>query len=542
MKSRRLIFYLLREEIREFNDALDPDKTSVQVGLTEASGLDGCFVYKPPRESTPPWVQFMQPVLADDIRSLTSRSLSALLLLRSNDRIFAISFGYGRSLLNLAKIEFQFGLRVALNRIDPSQIRSLDTKTYEDLVVSTSTQVSRSAELPSFGVDISKDILRAVTGEPRDEKFAKRLAGANSLVMNTVIQANELPALCDELLESFTADDYKANFAWIDQLTLVQNVEEIAVLDEQLISELRTGVSGATHLAMPEAIEWEDIDAFKIGGTRRHVYDDLDLDEYLVRLGDERASLSLSNLQSRSVSVRFGRSGQYDKRWRLYDCLVTEQRLDQTLYVLIEGRWFLIDETLVASVDRFVSSLPDAQVDLIPAQMGEKEADYNERLARHSSDRLLKLDAKIKRPGGAASGIEFCDLLSDSGDLIHVKRRSRSATLSHLFAQGFVSAETFLSDGYFREQIREIIEQEIPGDEREVWLDLIPQQNEPVTQANYCITYVVVTNSSRDGRDWLPFFSKLNLRQQGRQLLNMGFDVAIAKVPVEVSTGSEGLT
>jgi uncharacterized protein (TIGR04141 family) len=49
--------------------------------------------------------------------------------------LFAITFGYGRGFLDLSRIEHRFGLRVALNRIDPSQIRSLDTKTFEDMVV-----------------------------------------------------------------------------------------------------------------------------------------------------------------------------------------------------------------------------------------------------------------------------------------------------------------------------------------------------------------------------------------------------------------------
>jgi len=39
-------------------------------------------------------------------------------------------------------------------------------------------------------------------------------------------------------------------------------------------------------------------------------------------------------------------------------------------------------------------------------------------VSRHpaSPQHLLKLDARIKRPGGASSGIEFCDVLSDQGD------------------------------------------------------------------------------------------------------------------------------
>ncbi|TAM66216.1 MAG: hypothetical protein EPN48_17925 [Microbacteriaceae bacterium] len=51
-------------------------------------------------------------------------------------------------------------------------------------------------------------------------------------------------------------------------------------------------------------------------------------------------------------------------------------------------------------------------------------------------------------------------------------------------------------------------------------------------RSQYRVTYVVVAKSNREGRNWLPFFSKLNLMQQGRQLVNMGFGLAIARVPI----------
>ncbi|TAM66290.1 MAG: hypothetical protein EPN48_17930 [Microbacteriaceae bacterium] len=70
--------------------------------------------------------------------------------------------------------------------------------------------------------------------------------------------------------------------------------------------------------------------------------------------------------------------------------------------------------------------------------------------------------------------MEFCDVLSSGGDLVHVKRKSRSSTLSHLFAQGSVSATTLLSDGHCRTQIRQLIEDEVPSDSRGRWLNLVP--------------------------------------------------------------------
>jgi uncharacterized protein (TIGR04141 family) len=535
MPARRLTFYLLRDGLLDFDEALDQEKTSNAVPVAPSSGIDGRFHYVAPQGSTPSWVSFIGTILDNPIDGISPSSASGLLLLRTSGRIFALTFGYGRSLLDLSKIEPQFGLRVALNRIDPRQIRSLDTKTFEDIVVTTNKQVSRSAELASFEVDTFTDILRTVTGEPRDQSFAKRLYGSDALVLNIEVEALALGALCDDLLNAFAADDYKASFSWIDQLKLVRDIEIMDRLDCALLRQLTGGPLGSTHLAMPEAISWEDIDAFRITGTRDLEYEDLDLEDYLTFLGDKRQSLTLDLLKSRGVSVRYGRSGSFDKRWSVYQCIVSEQRLDGALYVLIEGRWFVISDSLVDEVDEFVSQLPESAVAFLSSYPGESEGDYNRRLAQADPDHLLLLDTKIKKAKNASSGIEFCDVMSTTGELVHVKRKSRSSTLSHLFAQGNVSAATFIGDGYFRNEIRQLVTSKVSSEQQTDWLNLVPEDVDRVDRSRYCITFAVITSSNAAGRDWLPFFSKLNLMQQGRQLRTMGLELAISRVAIEAN-------
>lgn len=529
-KARRLTIYLMREDVQEFDDALEESKPGIAVAVDNATGIDGRFYYVVPILRPPDWVSYVRPILGDHLADLRSASTSALLMIRTSGRIFALTFGYGRSLLNLSKIEYQFGLRVALNRIDPRQLRSLDTKTFEDMVVTTNTQVSQSAELPAFDINISTDILRAATGSPRDSTITRHISGSDALVVNVKTPPTELPALCDDLLVAFGEQTYKSDFGWIDQLALVRESEQTAALNALLVSDLVNGITATTHLAVPEAISWEDIESFKIAGTRDQIYDDLDLETYLKDLGDSRGSLTIELLKSRRVSVRFGRSETFDSRWNLYRCLVSEQRLDDRLYVLIEGRWFAVDRSLVDEVDAFANGLPSAKAVLIPARAGEHEKHYNDRLTKSSPEHFLMLDAQIKRPGGAASGIELCDVLSDQGEFIHVKRKSRSSTLSHLFAQGSVSATTFIRDGQFREEVRAHIRKTVPSDQQDRWLAVVPGKDDHVAQQDYRVTYVVVVNSRKDGADWLPFFSKLNLMQHGRQLIGMGMEVAISRV------------
>lgn len=536
MTSRRLTVHLL-QGVDAFDDALDARHPTPEFTSTlESSAVDGRLYYSS-RPATPPtWVSFLTPLTGPLPTTLTTSSASGLLVMRARARYFALTFGFGRSLLDLSKVERNFGLRVALNRIDPGRLRSMDTKTFEDLVVTTSTQASKSADLPAFGVDVSKDILRAVTGEPRDTSFAKRLSGSNALVINTDRDVTDLTALCSDLLDAFEDDAYKDNFEWIDHLGIVEDPAIVQALNDQMVAQLILANTDDTHMAMPELINWEDIDSFKINGTRGITYDDLDLDEYLKHLDKKRDSISLDRLKSWRVSIKYSRSSEYERKWSVYDCLVSEQRLNTTLYVLIEGRWLVVSESLAADVDNYASGLSAVATALVPSQQGEAEKAYNQRLVASDPGKLLLLDAKIKRPGGATSGIELCDVLASSGELIHVKRKSRSSTLSHLFAQGSVSAATLVGDPIFREEMRQVISDMTDEQTRQTWLELVPPGTAQIDKTRYRVSYVVIANSAKNGADWLPFFSKLNLMQQGRQLNNLGFNVSLSRV----GTGGSG--
>jgi len=56
-------------------------------------------------------------------------------------------------------------------------------------------------------------------------------------------------------------------------------------------------------------------------------------------------------------------------------------------------------------------------------------------------------------------------------------------------------------------------------------------------QANSDVTYScsrpVIANSSKTGTQWLPFFSKLNLMQQGKQVRSLGFGLSISRIDIE---------
>lgn len=539
LPTQRLTVFLLRD-VKVCDDALAQDvKAELMTSdLTEDSGLHGRFYVRKSFVRTPGWVKYVEPAVEGGVHGVQSASAAALLIVQVDGRTFALTFGYGRGFLNPARIERRFGLKVVLNLIDERQIRSLDTKKFDEMVVSTNTQTSRTTELPTFGVDVLRDILRAATGVAPTGSGFRSLSGADALVLGVDKPVTELPGLLRELHEHYTATKYQATFGWVDQLAEVRDPALTDELNEQLVSHLRVCDTSATHLAMPENLEWEDIEYFRITPTRDHEYEELDLDEYLTNSLTNAASLTIDRLKSRRLSVKFLSSADAVPRWSVFQCLVSEQRVSDRLYALIEGHWFEVAEALVEQVDSAVSAIPAATVSLPPGHPGESEGDYNVRAAAASPD-LALLDRELVAPDGSKTKIEFCDLLSTDGSIVHVKRKSRSSTLSHLFAQGHVSAEA-LVDGELRDQVRAAIQKSAGrSEDASEWLELVPPAGATLDRDKVRITYAVIANSSATGIHWLPFFSRLALMQTVRDLHRLGFTkVALVRVPVEAPSPS----
>ncbi len=527
-KTHKLTVLLIKDSVKSFNAALRDPNALTRIAIKKGATVEGEFWHANLQFRTPSWQRFVQPVLGSKLGALNTASVAAVLFVTTRNRIFAFTFGYGRNLLKPDSYELGFGLRVALNRIDHRQIRSLDHRAYEDLVLSTRKQTSRSSELGSFGLDVSRDLLRAVTGVPSDPSFGKRLTGTDSLTLNVPISAEELTWKCEELLDAYQEDAYKKHFGWIDHLSQVRDKKVIQGLNDDLLRALRSGSTGKLHLAAPEPLEWETVEAFRIGGTRHTEYDDLDIDDYLVALGDKKGDLTLDILKSSRIAVRYTGNDSFQYEWSLYDCVVWETTQEGRLYALVEGKWLEIEQSFAVRVRDFVKKIPSPTKKLPHAVFGEREEEYNRRVAEADSSRLICLDRELVKPEDAASPIELCDLLSIEKQFIHVKKKSRSATLSHLFAQGTVAARAFLGDGSVRKRVHEILEKK--GKKTDEWLSVIPGETTRPIASEYEVVYAVIIKPNGEWPSSLPFFSQLNLMQHAKLLHELGYRVLLDQI------------
>ena len=527
-KTWRLTVFLLKSSVREERAALrDPDSLR-QVPLADGLPFEGSLWVRDSRTSPPRWLQFLEEGIREGLTNLAVANAAAVLFVRTGGRIFALPFGTGRHLLRDDSYELDFGLKVVLNSVDPERLRSLDIKRFEEMTIHTRRQTSRASNTTAFGIDVSRDVLRAVTGEPRDSSLARLIQGADAVILYAKIRFTDLGQKCRMLLEAYERNDYRDHFRWVDHLRQLRDPDQIAVLDQLVVEAIQRGNTDKLHLAPPEIIDPETIHYFRYstqGSEDPNYYHDLDIAEYLKTIRDP-SSLSVEKLKRDRVEAYEDDHSSPRKRWSVYNCLVVETQRGESLYVLTGGKWFVVETNYVNDVTERLKLLlrHTPSLKLPPALPNENEDRYNERVAATDPTHFALLHKKMLRPAHGTSPIEPCDLFTRDRQFIHVKPRNSSATLSHLFAQGYVSAETFFSSSYFRQQFRELLQS--------MGSSLVNVLKEPPQKNDYEVVYAIIDKESSDWPESLPFFTRVNLVEVFRRFELLGIRASLIKIPV----------
>jgi uncharacterized protein (TIGR04141 family) len=402
----------------------------------------------------------------------------------------------------------------------------MDSKVYDDLVVSTRKQLSRSGAVANFELDVGRALLRGVTGDANDGEIFKRLTGASALRLTTEHSFSQLDEILDEVVSAYEDTAYQANFGWIDNVREVDE-ERAEELDGLLETALTQADSGGAYLAPADVVDWREIDAFNYTGESSGIeYEELSLAAYVAIQNRRGTPLDIDHLKRHKVRVRSGGDPNWRDEWSVYDCIVWETDHNGRKYVIFDGSWFAVEPQYASRVLSYVASISVDPSGLPDAVLGEDEGTYNASVEAGDPSYAL-MDRVLFTPTGGGSQIEFCDLLSSGRQLVHVKKRSGSATLSHLFAQGSVAAELFLQDPALRTAVNE----NLTTAGKAAHAALIPA-NRPVP-SDFEVVYAVLAKPCRGM--WppgLPFFSAVNLMHHASRVQNLGFRVSIRHVRV----------
>lgn len=506
--------------------ALREDARGTEIPLRAGLDFTARVFLVDARVGQPRWLAYLESGAAGPLPELLNQANGSVILIRVNHdgepRVLGYTFGNGRTLLALDAIEHDFGLRVVVNSVDPDRLRRVETKVFEDLVLHTARQASRHSPTVTFSIDDSRDLVRAVAGEPKDRSFARRIAGSDSLAMSTEAEFTELGELSQDLLDRYASDDFKQEFGFIEQVRPVRDGATIATLDAALEDALVRGSLDdlRAYLAPPEIIDFDVVDGFLYSGERRNrdaPHPDLDLAEFLATIG--RANATVENLKRQRVRAVDGAGAEFDV-WSAYDCVIYEFRDATRLFMLSEGQWFEVQDDFAAGVDADVAAVERIDLGWPAADDDEAERAYNARVV--TSDPALgafdRVEIRIPRQ---RTPIEACDVLGDHA-LIHVKRRTSSGTLSHLFAQGRVSAEALRWVPEVREQMRAHLDSSHP-------LAASIPFDEP-GQREWAVVFAVLAKNAAGLPGDLPFFSKLNLVRTARDIRRVGYDVKFSAI------------
>ena len=525
---QRLHVLMLKPGVIQIEDALSDTSGLQRFDVVGGLNFTGALFVASPSQGAPPWLQFVQTGVTPRIAGLKNRTNSAVLVIVKGSSVFALTFGHGRYLLDHDKVVDDFGLKAALNGLKPDSLRAMDSLLIEEQTIHVKRQTSRASAVNAFGIDVGRDILRAVTGIPRDETQLHGLSGSEATVaISARAEFAELGDTCSALRRIYEKDTYKQEFGWVDNVRRVKDPDLIEMLETRLTKALRKQDGGGASLTVPEVVDWMEFDGFVLPRSGGQIVNELDLTTYLA--GAKNAGeVDVARLKRDKLQMKRTSHPEAPREWPIFRCLLFETMAKMKRYVMAAGEWYRIAETLVEEVKEEISTIPVATRQFPHLNRHgdriENEGEYNERIAAEDPA-LTLLDRKLVRCRGAATLIEACDLVSDSGELIHVKPRAGSSSLSHLFWQARVSAEALLGDGQFRTEVRQKL-----ADQNPAWVNRFP--DERPDPASHEIVFALLGAKQLRVADGLPFFSQLTLSRTNRYLRSAGFRVSQVGIPV----------
>jgi uncharacterized protein (TIGR04141 family) len=157
VKSRAFSIFLFKEGY-DASNALKEDQL-LQAGVDATALPAGASLFVLDGVPKPPWWKNYFGIEKD----LSQVNKGALVFLPVTGRTFALSFGHVSHNLKEASYEYDFGLRVTLNSVDPDKLKNTDTLE-PGAARRQKTQVAVDSDLTYFDFDRDTKILKSLTG------------------------------------------------------------------------------------------------------------------------------------------------------------------------------------------------------------------------------------------------------------------------------------------------------------------------------------------------------------------------------------------
>ena len=252
MAKINLSIYLIKDNFTVFSDIVEEDALELQ-----KYDDNSIVFYNISNIKEPDWLFNFFNFHNDRLRTANARVLflKRINVDENHSRIFAITFGYGKTLLKDDVCEEQFGLKIVLNTIARNKIRRISKTDIGKNYKQSQEQMPRESDILEFGFDIDRDLIKYVTGKSEDEIFGKAIITGGD-IFNLVIDKN-ITNIEEFLLycyNKYILTTYKDNFEWLDNIKLVK--------DKSIIESLNSKVV--------EVVSYSRI--YKLGKSKMHIH------------------------------------------------------------------------------------------------------------------------------------------------------------------------------------------------------------------------------------------------------------------------------
>ncbi|NRN14956.1 MULTISPECIES: TIGR04141 family sporadically distributed protein [Serratia] len=518
MKTRTFSIFLLKADYNAGN-SLKPDHQLNDAFQAQDLPQGAALFISDKFRTTPWWVDYFSIE-----GGLEQENKGALIFLPVGERCFALTFGHIHHNLLDISYEYDFGLKVTLNSLEPKELKSADIV---DPGASRRkrTQVPVMSDLTYLDFDSNSEILKSLTGKVKAQyrDLFKNATGSTSLKVGLKLKPDEMIAFFEQLLDLYSSDEYLESFPNIQKIVPEKDPLEIARLDNSLL-EAFVNKKDELSLSIPDIIDYSDNIQCTFKGRRgiSPIYTDISLEEFYDYLGDiDLNTFDMDKIKSFSLNI-CNEQGVTTKAYNIYRSFIYEVHFhdEKIVYHLCEGEWYKVDQDYLVSLKTYIdercedTTLPPYNHDNITdKKRSYSEERYNEDVARHSLTHIC-LDQTDISPDGY-SQIEPCDIISYHNDICifhHIKISSRSSQLSHLFNQGVNSIELLILEEKSKEKLKILVGEKIKNRDLGIF-------NRVIDGEQYKVEFGIITRKpARLKSENLPLFSKISLMRSLRTL------------------------
>lgn len=510
--------------------------------------------------------------------------VKSVILLEVENRIFALSFSNGISLIREEYIENDFGIKTNRKMIDNKKLKSIKSISLGESIISN--HKSAKQHIPrQYQLDQSPlSIINSVKGSIQNEAisgFKMTVSGQNQIQLRVNEELTFLPQLIvilKRLLFIYLDEDiYVDNFYWNNEIKREKDTEKIKKLDNVLAQKIKIMIervktndnnevtrSTLSNIQLypdvPDLVDNPVIGFYVsgIGYPGNIILENLDEIQIFSRLA---IFLSDKNGESWSSEKMISKL-KADKIYyylhdstpiylsNFYNSLYFQTSLlsdKKSKYILFQGKWYEIPQDFYSHIEQTINNIPNDSlgIDYIDFTNEHKEvrrngtivkseAEYNKKMSEAAN--LVLFDShnyrltpeKIKKYNLVSnSQVEPCDNLKYDDNklqLIHAKIGRSGNGVSHLLNQAYVSSILYQKDAAFLTHLNAVIEEQ--GHEN---IDFSSIDNQNVIIVLVYIVEPEYVNKSNSKT--FPILTAVSIVKAVSELKDLGFDCRLIKVP-----------